>query len=81
MHMTPEEAAAWKPEQICRALSRDVLAVAQTRIEGAWAAYVAAVPGKNHRLEMATVLENGTKLDRRIAAILFPIFSDIPYAS
>ena len=76
-----DEAQAFEPIIVYRALSSKVLAVARTRVECAWAAYVDAVPGMNHRREMEPVLDNGAKLDEKIARILFPQFADVPYAS
>lgn len=46
---------AWAPFTAHCALDRNVLCVATTRIEGAWSAYVAAVPGVNHGRERAAV--------------------------
>ena len=77
---TPEEARAWKPIVRRVALHRQVLAVARTRIEGAWAAYIAPVPGMNHDDEEDEVLRHGSKLLEDVAIALFPIFQDIPYA-
>ncbi len=62
------------------ALARCVLAVARTRIEGAWAAYVDAVPGTNHGAEVDPVLSNGAKLREPVARVLFPEFEELPYA-
>ncbi len=77
---TPEEAKDWKPQQAHRALHRCVLAAAQTRIEGAWAAYIRDVPGMNHDNEFNNVLKEGDKLREDIARIMFPQFKGIPYA-
>lgn len=63
-----------------RALATRVLAVARTRVEGAWSAYVDAVPGKSHEDEVEPVLQQGAKLAERIARVLFPEFKDLPYA-
>jgi len=70
----------WEPSTRVRALSSRVLCVARTRIEGAWAAYVDAVPGKSHAGEWEPVLEHGAKLDERLARVLFPEFDDLRYA-
>ena len=77
---TPEEAATWHPFVTFRALSSKVLAVANSRIEGAWAAYVDAVPGYDHRQEIAEVLARGAKLEESIARALFPGFEGVRYA-
>jgi hypothetical protein len=75
-----DEAAAWTPAVHHVALSARVLAVYRTRIEGAWAAYVDAVPGQDHRKEREAVLETGAKLAEPIARLLFPHFNHVPYA-
>lgn len=61
-------------------LAAKVLAVAQTRIEGTWAAYIDAVPGLDHRYEIHRVLADGQKLQEEVARILFPRFAEVPYA-
>lgn len=63
-----------------RALARCVLAVAETRAEGTWAAYCDAVPGKNHENELEPVLNQGAKLTEDVARVLFPYFREVPYA-
>uniref|UniRef100_A0A6M3L426 Uncharacterized protein n=1 Tax=viral metagenome TaxID=1070528 RepID=A0A6M3L426_9ZZZZ len=70
----------WHPITRNHALARRVLAVAKTRIEGKWAAYIDAVPGQNHDREGIRVLESGDKLPERIARLLFSEFEGIPYA-
>ena len=62
------------------ALHHRVLAVAHTRVEGMWCAYVKDVAGKNHDEEADDVLRRGAKLDERLARILFPRFEGVPYA-
>ena len=55
-------------------LDMRVLAVA---VEGAikdWSCYIGAVEGNNHEREFQEVARRGTKLDYRIARILFPDF-------
>lgn len=61
-------------------LETHVLAVARTRVECAWSAYVAAVPGMSHLEEAPAVLERGAKLDEAIARVLFPRLDGVPYA-
>jgi hypothetical protein len=63
-----------------RVLSMRVLAVAMTRVEGTWAAYVDAVPGQNHDAEYHDVLESGTKLWEPWARAIFHEYKDLPYA-
>jgi hypothetical protein len=75
-----EEAQVWEPMIAYRALSSHVLVVAKTRVECTWAAYVDAVPGVNHASEVEKVLKHGTKLDERIARVLFSGMHEVPYA-
>ena len=63
-----------------RALATKVLAAANTRVEGTWSAYIAAVPGEDHNREEPYVLAHGVKLLEPIARILFPEFDDLPYS-
>ena len=77
---TREEAAAWHSTVCRKALASRVLVVARTRIEGKWAAYCDAVPGKNHDQEEAEVLHEGCKVPEPWARAIFPHWSEIPYA-
>jgi hypothetical protein len=77
---TPEQARGWQAHVRCRALHARVLCVARTRIEGAWAAYCAPVPGMNHVAEMEPVLESGNKMPEDVARAMFPAFKGVPYA-
>ena len=77
---TCDEANAWEPATRWRALNRDVLAVATTRVEGTWKAYCAAVPGYNHDDEWQAVLDQGCPMTDAVAKVLFPEFDGIPYA-
>lgn len=70
----------WEPAVIRREMATRVLAVARTRIEGAWTAYVDAVPGYDHGTEFHQVLSNGTKLTYAVASAHFPEFEGVPYA-
>ena len=79
-HGNKAEVDAWAPVVHRRALARNVLAVARTRIEGAWGAYIDAVSGVNHDDEQGAVLDHGTKLLPEIARVLFWQFENIPYA-
>ena len=74
------EAAHFEPMIRTMALDRCVLAVAITRVEGSWCAYISDVPGESHEREKAIVLERGAKIPPRIARAMFPFFDDIPYA-
>ena len=62
------------------ALAQRVLAVATTRVEGSWCAYIDAVPGNCHAEEADDVLRYGDKLPEPVARIIFPSFSDLFYA-
>lgn len=77
---TREEATAWTPDVVVAALDRRVLAVAKTRIEGAWSVYCGSVRGECHSREYFEVLEEGSKLSETIARAIFPRFVDVPYA-
>jgi hypothetical protein len=77
---TREEVNQWRPVVHRVALNRDVLVVAKTRMEGAWSAYCAAVPGRNHDDEQDYVLKSGSKLYEDFARVMFPQFADLPYA-
>ena len=77
---SPEEARGWSSTTRTHALARRVLAVARTRVECAWAAYIDAVPGSDHEDEAAGVLANGDKLSESVARNLFPEFDGVPYA-
>lgn len=54
------------------ALSAKVLAVAVEGSIGDWSAYIDAVEGKSHEREKQQVAENGSKLRKEIAEVLFP---------
>lgn len=75
-----EEAQNWTPQIRHRALSRNVLVAARTRIECAWVAYVDAVPRRDHDFECGNVLKHGAKLPEKVARALFPQFDEVPYA-
>lgn len=70
----------WQETIRYKALASNVLAVAQTRIEGTWSAYCDAVEGWEHRQEFREVLRSGDKLPEGIAKAIFPEFQDIPYS-
>jgi len=56
-----------------RALARKVLVVASiTKKVNEWKAYIDAVEGLSHENEWRKVVRSGTKIDHRIAKILFP---------
>ena len=75
-----EEAETWQPYSLQRALASRVLAVAKTRVEGAWAAYIDAVPGQDHEREVDEVLRSGVKLPEGVALEVFPQFDGVRYA-
>jgi hypothetical protein len=75
-----EEAREFQAWTMYCALAMCVLVVAKTRVECAWAAYIDAVPGENHKIEQAAVLAHGNKLPERLARAIYPQLKDIPYA-
>ncbi len=77
----PQQTETWKPIFRRVALHRNVLVVAKTRAEGAWAAYCFPVPGINHDEEWQAWKTEGSKLLRQQAEVLFPEFRDLPYAN
>jgi len=57
---------------IQRALDKRVLAISVINTEvGDWSAYIGAVPGKNHEQEKYEIAETASKLDERIARLIF----------
>jgi len=76
---TPETYGTWQPVIRWKALNRDVLAVANSRCEGAWCAYIGAVPGMHHDNEWQEIRAHGGKLSEHIARVIFPEFEG-PYA-
>ena len=79
-HFADATSGQWHPYIIHHALHTNVLAVATTRIEGKWTAYISNVPGHHHDVEKHGVLRHGEKLAEEIAVVLFPDFKGIPYA-
>ena len=75
-----EEARAWRPATKRVQLARKVIAVAQTRVEGTWHAFIDAVPGHDDSVEWPGVLSHGMRLDGNVATAIFPVFSTIPYS-
>lgn len=80
-HFNPNTTGVkWQPVVARHTLHREVLAVATTRIEGTWCAYISNVPGHDHDVEKYGVLRHGEKLAEEVALALFPDFKGIPYA-
>ena len=71
----------WEPHVAVFALAHSVIAVANTRVEGCWKAYIDAVPGKNHDEEWQNVRRHGVTIPHDIAKAMFPGFAAIPYHS
>ena len=69
----------WEPHVVCRSLAPSVLCVAETRVEGAWAAYCGSVPWDSPT-QKESVLNCGTKLPEDVARVVFPRFEGVPYA-
>ena len=60
-----------------RVLDTKVIAVAAQGGRGDdWSAYIGAVAGKNHDSEWKKVLEEGSKLNQKIAEALFPLWAE-----
>lgn len=74
------DAKSWQPYVQYKALHRQVLVVATTRIEGAWKAYCGTVPGRRHDDEYLSVLAEGCKVPEVVARALFPEFEGVKYA-
>lgn len=77
---TAEEAKEWKPVHTYVRLNSTVLVAANTRVEGAWKAYCAPVPGMNHDIEYLDVLRVGVEIPEEWARAMFPRFDGVPYA-
>ncbi len=78
---TAADANAWKRDVQVIALSSKVLAVAATRSDGTWKAYVDAVPGMDHDHEWARVLSQGCPMMERWARGIFPRLKGMRYSS
>lgn len=57
-----------------RTLARQVMVVAtyDDGENGEWCCYIDAVPGKNPEKEFMDVTNRGTKIDKKMAGLLFP---------
>jgi hypothetical protein len=55
------------------ALDRRVLVVAVEGEVKDWSAYIGAVEGQNHSVEIWEVARHGTKLPYKVAKVLFPM--------
>ena len=75
------EGQKWSPTIARYSLSPNVMVVARTRIEGTWAAYVAAVPGQSLEEDESLTLDNGSKLPEKIARAIFEHFEEMKYVS
>ena len=75
-----EEAHAWEPIIRRRALHRNILVVAKTRVEVGWKAYCGPVPGVNHDNEWQEVARTGTDIGEILARAMFPEFEGVRYA-
>ena len=70
---------SWTPVISRYSFSPNVMAVARTRIEGAWAAYIDAVQGLSFQQDQKHVLDRGTKIPENFARAIFPQFKELPY--
>jgi len=63
-------------KHIWQTLDSKVLAVATINYNNSivfdWAAYIGAVPGITHQFEYESVAKEGSKLSKKLAAIIFP---------
>lgn len=66
-------------EAVCKALTTRILAVAVPDAVGQWAVYMDAVPGNNHKEEMAEVVRSGSKQSKKMGVFLFPDFEPSLY--
>lgn len=64
------------PKRSYKALHKQILVVATTRIEGTWCAYIGPVRGVSHENEYRGVLLNGNKLPEDLATFMFPDFAN-----
>ena len=60
-----------------RSLGKNIIAVAEEGECGDWAAYIGVVEGKNYEKEWPDVRDNGSKLPREVAEVLFPDFNTL----
>jgi len=65
--------------QVWKALDQRVIVVAVEGYAGDWSAYIGAVRGLCHNVEWTEVRDNGSKLSRELAELLFPEFKDLQY--
>ena len=63
------------------ALAQHVIAVAIEGYADDWTAYIDAVPGYSHEREWRRVLDNGDKLPKHVAMVIFPDFKDLTWRS
>ena len=75
-----EEARSWEPIIRRRALHRNILVVAKTRVEVGWKAFIAPVAGINHDDEWEGVATTGTDIGEILARAMFPEFEGVRYS-
>ena len=81
-------ATEFEPRLACRVLcygnpktsQAHVVAAATTRIEGTWKVYIAAIDKVVGVEDIHRVLDFGHPLSEEMAVLLFPCFTDRPYA-
>lgn len=61
------------------ALDSKVLAVAVEGSVSDWTAYIGAVEGMSHEHEWQAVKDNGSKLRKEVAEVLFPDFKELAW--
>lgn len=70
----------FEPQVLWLTLARDIVVVAQTRVEGTWKAYVGYTDERSHKDAIPEVLAHGAAIREPIARAIFQKFKDLPYA-
>lgn len=73
---TSDDARVWEARVFAEHLSPEVMAVARTRIEGRWSAYVAPIDSDD-KDALSKVLRWGTKMREPHARAIFPNLSAV----
>ena len=84
-HLFPANRVAgciWEPAIFHRSVGPEIVAVAKSRIEGKWRAYIATTTEANHDNAIEATINWGIPVDEKLARGLFPVeFTEVPYAS
>jgi hypothetical protein len=65
----------WRRKAIWKALDNHVIAVGVEGYGHDWAAYIGAVPAKDHEVEWEDAMNHGSKLSKGLAEAIFPEFA------